>query len=166
MAYPVYCTPAKTTRRRSAGRSACLRRGRARASVAPLSRRQYCAPLNKSQMEQRVFFHLAALKAKQPRATWGGGYTVAQESLLGAAVGSGLVWSGLASEASCQCGICRDLNQMGPDAAQRIGTRIWAFFWGGGVSAKRNQRCPRETVVQPPPRRVLHPSPNVVNRSF
>lgn len=60
--------------------------------LAPLSRRQYCAPLNKSQMEQRVFFHLAALKAKQPRATWGGGCTAAQDSLIGAAVGSGLVW--------------------------------------------------------------------------
>lgn len=43
-------------------------------------------------MEQRVFFHLAALKAKQPRATWGGGCTAAQDSLIGAAVASGLVW--------------------------------------------------------------------------
>lgn len=36
-----------------------------------------------------------------------------------------------------------------------------------GISAKRNHRCPRENGVPhlKPPRRVLHPSPNVVNRS-
>lgn len=41
-------------------------------------------------MEQHVFFRLAALKVKEPRATCGSGCTTA--SLRGAAVRSGLVW--------------------------------------------------------------------------
>lgn len=65
-----------TVRRRRPPPQARVGRGRiarlgAGASVAVLSRRQYCAPLSKSQMEQHVFFHLAALKVKEPRATCG-----------------------------------------------------------------------------------------------
>lgn len=59
------------------GRRACLAAG---VGVAALSRRQYCAPLSKSQMEQRAFFHLAALKVTPPMATCGSGATAALRS--------------------------------------------------------------------------------------
>lgn len=108
---------ARCRKPRGGGQPGGARVGCGGQSVAPLSRRQYCAPLNKSQMEQRVFFHLAALKAKQPRATWGGRL----HRRSGQPHWSRCwVWSGLLSDASCECDICRDLNQMGPDAARRF----------------------------------------------